>query len=414
MSDVAIQVEGLGKRYRIGAAAVRHRDLRDAIVSTIMAPFRNAALLRRLSPSATEGEAANTIWALKDVSFDVKQGEVLGIIGRNGAGKSTLLKVLSRITEPTTGSVRMHGRVGALLEVGTGFHPELTGRENVYLNGSILGMDKKYIDRKFDDIVSFSGVDKFIDTPVKRYSSGMYLRLAFSVAAHLEPEILVVDEVLAVGDADFQKKCLGKMGEVAGEGRTVLFVSHNMQAVKSLCHRAILLKHGQVDACGNPSAIVNQYLAGISSGEEWRKSWPASEAPGNASFRLDHLQVRTRQAEGGTYRTDEDIFVDFAFTLLSKPDSGLCVGFDLTTTDSGVVFRSYHTDMPLNEMPPLTIGPNVLRCRIPPGLLKGGPYGVCPRISVHNSYWIVSLEESISFNAVLSHGQSPFWSVLHE
>jgi lipopolysaccharide transport system ATP-binding protein len=203
-----------------------------------------------------------TVWALKDVSFEVKQGEVLGIIGRNGAGKSTLLKVLSRITEPTTGRVQMHGRVGALLEVGTGFHPELTGRENVYLNGSILGMEKKYIDRKFDEIVEFSGVENFIDTPVKRYSSGMYLRLAFSVAAHLEPEILVVDEVLAVGDADFQKKCLGKMGEVARDGRTVFFVSHNMSAIQSLCTNAIQLERGAVVGQGNVADQIGTYLRG--------------------------------------------------------------------------------------------------------------------------------------------------------
>jgi lipopolysaccharide transport system ATP-binding protein len=414
MSNVAIRVAGLSKRYRIGAAAQRHRDLRDAITAAVRAPFRNISRLRNLPRFDENGEEENTVWALKDVSFDVNHGEVLAIIGRNGAGKSTLLKILSRITEPTSGRVQMHGRVGALLEVGTGFHQELTGRENVYLNGSILGMDKKYIDRRFDEIVEFSGVERFIDTPVKRYSSGMYLRLAFSVAAHLEPEILVVDEVLAVGDAEFQKKCLGKMGEVAGEGRTVLFVSHNMQAVKSLCHRGLLLGHGLVEAYGDTSTVVNRYLAGVSGGEQWRKSWLANEAPGNADFRLRSVQVRGAQTDGGTYRTDEAILIDLAFTLHSEPASGLCIGFDLTAADGGVVFRSYNTDMATEEMPPLKVGPNVLRCCIPSGLLKGGSYGVCPRVSVHNSYWIVSLDETISFNAVLSHGRSPFWSVLHE
>jgi lipopolysaccharide transport system ATP-binding protein len=264
MSDVAIRVEGLGKRYRIGAAAERHDNVRDALTAAVMAPLRNLIQLRRLS-RFDAGEAENIVWALNDVSFDVKHGEVLGIIGRNGAGKSTLLKVLSRITEPTTGRVQMHGRVGALLEVGTGFHPELTGRENVYLNGSILGMDKRYIDSKFAEIVEFSGVERFIDTPVKRYSSGMYLRLAFSVAAHLEPEILVVDEVLAVGDAEFQKKCLGKMGEVAGDGRTVLFVSHNLAAVDTLCTTAMVLSGGNVVAQGAVPECLAVYAKSIAS-----------------------------------------------------------------------------------------------------------------------------------------------------
>ncbi|HET7321923.1 MAG TPA: ABC transporter ATP-binding protein [Longimicrobiaceae bacterium] len=260
MSNVAIRVEGLGKRYRIGAAAERHDDLRSALTAAVKSPFRNLSRLRGLARFDEAAEEENTVWALKDVSFEVKHGEVLGIIGRNGAGKSTLLKILSRITEPTTGRVQVHGRVGALLEVGTGFHPELTGRENVYLNGSILGMDKRYIDRKFDEIVEFSGVEKFIDTPVKRYSSGMYLRLAFSVAAHLEPEILVVDEVLAVGDAEFQKKCLGKMGEVAGEGRTVLFVSHNMGAVQQLCARVLLISQGAISRDGETAHVLRDYL----------------------------------------------------------------------------------------------------------------------------------------------------------
>lgn len=259
MSNVAIRVEGLGKRYRIGSAAERHDSLREAIVHAARAPLRNLQRLRRLS-TFREREAEDVVWALKDIDFQVGYGEVLGIIGRNGAGKSTLLKVLSRITEPTTGRVEVNGRVGSLLEVGTGFHPELTGRENVYLNGSILGMDRAYIDRKFDEIVEFSGVERFIDTPVKRYSSGMYLRLAFAVAAHLEPEILVVDEVLAVGDAEFQKKCIGKMGEVARTGRTVLFVSHNMPAVLSLCHRSLVLSGGRIVADLPTERAVQKYL----------------------------------------------------------------------------------------------------------------------------------------------------------
>ena len=230
MTDVAISVEKLGKLYRIGERE-RYYTLRDTLARSFAAPFRR---LKETPQFATRDSQSEFIWALKDVSFEIKQGEVVGIIGRNGAGKSTLLKILSRITEPTEGEARIYGRVGSLLEVGTGFHSELTGRENIYLNGAILGMKKTEIDRKFDEIVAFAEVEKFLDTRVKHYSSGMYMRLAFSVAAHLEPEILIVDEVLAVGDAAFQKKCLGKMGEVAKEGRTVLFVSHNMVAIERL------------------------------------------------------------------------------------------------------------------------------------------------------------------------------------
>ncbi|MFL6227701.1 MAG: ABC transporter ATP-binding protein [Pyrinomonadaceae bacterium] len=245
-NDAAITVERLGKHYRIGARQESYRTLRETMTATATAPFR--ALRSTFSRAAGNGHArrANEIWALKDVSFEVRRGEAVGVIGRNGAGKSTLLKILSRITEPTSGYADIEGRVGSLLEVGTGFHPELSGRENVFLNGAILGMTRSEIARKFDEIVSFAEVEKFIDTPVKHYSSGMYLRLAFSVAAHLEPEILLVDEVLAVGDMAFQKKCLGKMEDVAAEGRTVLFVSHNLGAVKELCQSAVVLKDGVV------------------------------------------------------------------------------------------------------------------------------------------------------------------------
>src|SRR5688500_8228746 len=241
MSQPIITVRGLGKAYRLGHTFERHATLRDAIAGFAKAPMRK---LREMADVAG-GDDEDTFWALKDVSFDVKRGEVMGLIGRNGAGKSTLLKILSRITEPTEGQARLRGRVASLLEVGTGFHPELTGRENIYLNGAILGMSRAEIKRKFDEIVEVSEVEKFLDTPVKRYSSDMYVRLAFAVAAHLEPEILIVDEVLAVGDMEFQKKCLGKMQEVtSGEGRTVIFVSHNMDAVMSLCSHVILFSRG--------------------------------------------------------------------------------------------------------------------------------------------------------------------------
>jgi lipopolysaccharide transport system ATP-binding protein len=254
MSTV-ITIEGLSKRYQIGARRPQEGSFRDSLMSALKQPMN---LVRG------NGQRREDFWALKDVSFNVEQGEVIGIIGRNGAGKSTLLKILSRITDPTAGRIEMSGRVGSLLEVGTGFHPELTGRENIYLNGSILGMSRRDIRRNFDEIVDFAEVDRFIDTPVKYYSSGMYVRLAFAVAAHLEPEILIVDEVLAVGDAAFQKKCLGKMGNIAKRGRTVLFVSHNAAAVEALCHRACRLKDGKLVDFGSARDVVSGYLEEVS------------------------------------------------------------------------------------------------------------------------------------------------------
>lgn len=255
MGEWAIRVDRLGKQYRLGAGRVS-RNVREVLTSAVSAPFR--ALWRVREDGAVRDE---TIWALKEVSFEVKRGEVLGIIGRNGAGKSTLLKILSRITEPSEGCVELWGRVGSLLEVGTGFHSELSGRENVYLNGVILGMKRAEIDRKFEEIVAFAGVERFLDVPVKHYSSGMYMRLAFSVAAHLETEIVLVDEVLAVGDAAFQRKCLGKMQDVAGQGRTVLFVSHNMDAIRQLCGRSLLIRSGRLYRDGETEDVVAEYLS---------------------------------------------------------------------------------------------------------------------------------------------------------
>ena len=254
MDRPVIRAENLGKQYQIGLRAETYQTFRQAISDLVTAPIRR---FRRLAGRVDSNEK---FWALEDVGFDVQPGEVVGVIGRNGAGKSTLLKILSRITEPTTGYARIRGRVASLLEVGTGFHPELTGRENVVLNGAILGMKKADIRRKFDEIVAFAEIDRFIDTPVKRYSSGMYVRLAFAVAAHLEPEVLIVDEVLAVGDAGFQQKCLGKMQGVARSGRTVLFVSHNMAAIANLCHRTLLLEHGRLKLDGQPSEAIAEYL----------------------------------------------------------------------------------------------------------------------------------------------------------
>jgi lipopolysaccharide transport system ATP-binding protein len=283
---VAIQVEGLGKRYRLGEFQAAYGTLRESLV--------HAA--RRLT-GQEHARGHEEIWALRDVSFHVRQGEVLGVVGRNGAGKSTLLKVLTRITAPTEGRAEIRGRVGSLLEVGTGFHPELTGRENIYLNGSILGMKRKEIQAKLPEISEFSGVAKFLDTPVKRYSSGMYVRLAFSVAAHFEPEILLVDEVLAVGDAEFQARCLGRMEDFGATGRTVLFVSHNMQAVAQLCDRAILLEGGRVARSGTSSEIVAHYLQ-TTAGAGSSRSWTLDDAPGDDIVRL--LSVRIVDTDGDT------------------------------------------------------------------------------------------------------------------
>ncbi len=263
MTDSVIKVEHLSKQYRIGARE-GYKTFRETLVDAVKAPLQGlSTVFNRRSAVGGRSSGDDTIWALKDVSFEVKQGEVVGIIGRNGAGKSTLLKILSRITEPTEGRVELRGRVGSLLEVGTGFHPELTGHENIYLYGAILGMDRWEITRKFDEIVAFAELEKFIDTPVKKYSSGMYMRLAFAVAAHLEPEILLVDEVLAVGDAAFQKKCLGKMGDVSREGRTVLFVSHNMSAILNLAPKALLLQAGSVLIEGAVESVVSFYIQSL-------------------------------------------------------------------------------------------------------------------------------------------------------
>jgi lipopolysaccharide transport system ATP-binding protein len=297
VKSLAIGVRDITKRYRIGGPAQRHASLRDAIAHTATAPLRAARTMMRSSKARQIARDEESFLALKGVSFDIHQGEIVGLIGRNGAGKSTLLKILSRITEPTSGRAEVHGRLGSLLEVGTGFHPELTGRDNIFLNGAILGMRRQEIASRFDEIVDFSGVSQFIDTPVKRYSSGMYLRLAFAVAAHLETEILVVDEVLAVGDASFQKKCLAKMEDVGQQGRTVVFVSHNMMAVTRLCQRTILLDEGRVLDDGPSHEIVGSYLRsglGTTAAREW--SDPSS-APGNDIVRLRALRIRKESGE---------------------------------------------------------------------------------------------------------------------
>jgi lipopolysaccharide transport system ATP-binding protein len=379
------------------------RTFREALMGSLAAPFR------RLGAIGREPPPEERFWALREVSFDVKPGEVVGIIGSNGAGKSTLLKILSRITAPTKGRVKIRGRVASLLEVGTGFHPELTGRENIYLNGVILGMSRVEIGRKFDEIVTFAEVDKFLDTPVKRYSSGMHVRLAFAVAAHLDPEILVVDEVLAVGDIAFQKKCLGKMRDVATqEHRTVLFVSHNLQAVQSLCGRAILLDSGRIAAEGATRSVVADYLAqvGPSNGE---RVWSLDSAPGNADVKL--MAVRVLSPEGqpsGMLSTEQDVCVELDF-VARRQNASLCVGFDLANYEGLTVFRTYQTDLPLEHWPSIRKGRNRWRCTIPKTLLNGGEYVVNPRIGIHNISWVVNTDAALRFRILVAGGLSPLW-----
>jgi lipopolysaccharide transport system ATP-binding protein len=331
MTAPAIRVEKLSKQYQLGGpqGVYQYRTLREAVTDAALAP------VRRLKGLDRARAAAPAVWALKDVDFEIQPGEVVGIIGRNGAGKSTLLKVLSRITEPTSGRAVIHGRIASLLEVGTGFHPELSGRENVYLNGAILGMSRREIEGKFDDIVQFAEVEQFVDTAVKRYSSGMYLRLAFAVAAHLEPEILVVDEVLAVGDASFQDKCMGKMGEVAHQGRTVLFVSHNMSSITALCGRALWMHQGQVAGDGEPLKIVHRYLESVFSQTKAAEGFTSLEErkdrKGDGRMRLTHVRLLDARGNPVPY-FESGQEVQFAIGYRSKKESildSVTIGFTL-------------------------------------------------------------------------------------
>lgn len=370
MSNLAIRVEKLSKHYRIGGQRVRYATLRDKVMDALASPLRRAGKLWR--GEATEAaELDETIWALRHISFDVTQGEVVGIIGHNGAGKSTLLKILTRITEPTEGSAFIRGRVGSLLEVGTGFHPELTGRENVYLYGSILGMKKAEIESKFDEIIAFAETEKFVDTPVKHYSSGMTVRLAFAVAAHLEPEVLIVDEVLAVGDARFQRKCLNKMQDVGQHGRTVIFVSHNMQAVVRLCHRAILLDDGQIVDDGRTQKVVSGYLMN-ELGAKAVREWPdTATAPGGAIARLRAVRVRTEKGSiTDTIDIRHPIVVEMEYDVLQ---SGfvLAPNFAFWNDDAICVFASQDLD-PNWRRRPRPAGRYVSMVTIPGNFLAEG------------------------------------------
>jgi len=374
MNGIAIRAERLGKRYWIGQRREVATTLRDSIGRLFHRSLKNKNPILPLGWSVnTSSEHEDFIWALRNASFEIKKGEVVGIIGPNGAGKSTLLKMLSRIIEPTEGRAEIRGRVGSLLEVGTGFHPELTGRENVFLNGAILGMKKGEIKAKFDDIVTFSGVEKFIDTPVKHYSSGMNVRLAFAVAAHLEPENLFIDEVLAVGDAGFQKKCLRKIGEVAGEGRTVLFVSHNLGAVRSLCDRAILIEQGGMVLDGEASEVVSSYLASAVSGaSEGEITWKSDEeAPGEHGVKLRAIQLKQ---EDGTISSVFDVEKAIRIEIIYEVKAsfiGLRVRLGLLTSMGEMAFQSVDKNVRRDTVTP---GRYRSTCIIPGNLLNAGEY----------------------------------------
>ncbi len=403
MSDIAIEAENLSKRYRVGQF-VGYRTLRESLVNAFSAPFRRfraAVAGPRNKPQNLDSEY---IWALKDVSFQVRQGEALGIIGRNGAGKTTILKVLCRITEPTEGYAEIHGQVGSLLEVGTGFHPELTGRENVYLNGAVLGMKKREIDRRFDDIVEFAEVQKFIDTPLKRYSTGMQVRLAFSVAAHLEPEILLVDEVLAVGDYNFQKKCLSRMHDVTGGGRTVLFVSHNMASIINLCPRAILLDSGKVVMDGRSSDVVQHYIAtaGEAGGEV---VWPdPATAPGNDLVRLHAVRIFQDGIDGPTADVDisKDVTIQISYWNLHEGALLYRAIIFKDQMDTLIFSSSNHKSISLTEDPwygcPQPAGLFQSTCRIPGNFLNEGSYSVTAIVGKGTSDTQILEDRAVSFH----------------
>ena len=390
MSDIVIKAENLSKKYTIGhqSESGRYVALRDVMMQNARSSWQKTKDLVRGRP-IIQGDTLEEVWALKDVSFEVRRGETVGIIGGNGAGKSTLLKVLSRITEPSAGRVTIKGRVASLLEVGTGFHPELTGRENIYLNGAILGMARAEIKRKFDEIVAFAEVEKFLDTPVKRYSSGMYVRLAFAVAAHLEPEILVVDEVLAVGDAQFQKKCLGKMGEVAQEGRTVLFVSHNMTAVKSLCRDGVLLSAGAVSCIGEINEVVAAYLA-TDRNQVLEQYWESIEsAPGNDLVRIKRVTlVLAEETETDHLTVRMPFHVRFEFWVLQS--ALLNLSLHMKSISGEIIFAV--------PSPMVYCGPGIhqFTCDVPGDFMNDGVYSIMLMI-VKDSAALFVLDDSLVF-----------------
>jgi lipopolysaccharide transport system ATP-binding protein len=408
--SVVIKVEHLSKSYIIKhQGQSEYVALRDVIADKVKETLQNTKNFVTIKPIIKKPEREE-FWALNDVNFEVEQGERIGIIGRNGAGKSTLLKVLSRITEPTLGRISTKGRIASLLEVGTGFHPELTGRENIYLNGAVLGMHRAEIKNKFDEIVAFSEIGKFLDTPVKRYSSGMYVRLAFAVAASLESEILVVDEVLAVGDAQFQKKCLGKMQDLSREGgRTVLFVSHNMQAITTLCSRVILVNKGAIIQDDETSKVIQNYLM-FETSKEGIIEWSKENALGDSNIRLRAIKIMDQENKiRNHFFSRSKIRIQLDFEIL-KLDYLLVIGFDITNEEGIIIFRTYQHDTNQEEWPMLKMGSNSIYCDIPSELLREGSYYISPKISLHAKKWIIDGEPLLSFDVELNHGVSPFWS----
>jgi lipopolysaccharide transport system ATP-binding protein len=417
MSDTAISVENLSKRYLVGHQSChreRYTALRDVIGREARNFARKAADFVR-GRQIVEGDEVEEFWALRGVSFEVKEGEVLGIIGRNGAGKSTLLKILSRITEPNEGRVTLRGRVASLLEIGTGFHPELTGRENIFLNGAILGMSRAEIRRKFDEIVSFAEVEAFLDTPVKRYSSGMYVRLAFAVAAHLDSEILAVDEVLAVGDAAFQKKCLGKIGDVARGGRTVLFVSHNMNAVERLCQRVLCMDHGRLAGIyDDVRQGITAYLGDVDESAAVNVWTNQSRECENEYFVPERLEVSTTRPDAlanepfsGSYPIE--VLVSGEIRLA---DPALIIGVCLYTQDNELLFRSYATDTPEECWPRLRPGKVRLRFLLPARFLNEGAYRMELCVGLLNRLWFVRPGSNTAFVTFSIQGglsDSPNW-----
>jgi lipopolysaccharide transport system ATP-binding protein len=393
-SSIAIRAEGLGKRYRIGDQR-RYKALRDSLTEAVTHPVR---AIRSLRSRSTD----RLIWVLRDISFEISSGEVVGFIGRNGAGKSTLLKILSRITAPTSGQAEIWGRVGSLLEVGTGFHPELTGRENVFLNGAIIGMKHREIQRKFDEIVDFADVSTFLDTQVKFYSSGMYMRLAFSVAAHLEPEILLVDEVLAVGDSAFQKKCIGKMGNVAREGRTVLFVSHNLAVVNQLCGRVFLLDEGRIVKSGTPEDVVAAY---IGTGESAEVEWRGAERGTSRSSILSIDAARISDQYGqptATLESHAAFHLEIDYTVRESIQEFVRVGFVLRTLHGITVFDSYDVDS-LQVPGPRLPGTFRARCRIEGGFLNPGRYVVSIAADVPHRMSLAFLHDVMTLDIEETH-----------
>lgn len=412
MNGQIITVENLSKRYRIGVAEQQHDNLIGGIFSWLISPFSNFRRVQKLS-KFNQDEAKDIIWAIKELNFNVNEGEILGIIGKNGAGKSTLLKILSRIVEPTDGQAVVNGRVASLLEVGTGFHRELSGRENIYLNGTILGMTKDEINKNFDEIVEFSEIGKFIDTPVKRYSSGMYVRLAFAVAAHLNPEVLIVDEVLAVGDAAFQKKCLGKMSETAKSGRTVLFVSHNMHTVQDLCNRTLLLENGKIIKDGNTSDVIKYYLEpdSIKIGEtDLSNNYRARHSPGK--MRARHVRILNKNGEiNTTFEINDQISIEIDVDNVS--DNGFVASILVFNQQGALVYHIRSQDGAISTK---NLGTTAtIKMTIPQLNIIQGRYTIDVWIGNHLDMLEDHIEGTISFDVVNNgHSKIPLRSIIHE